>query len=212
MINHGTDTIRVSMLDGLQNLLPYGVNSSLQNGTSNLVDAYKKSELEKSVGLGIYSLSAIIVDKAEPSEALKANIVWSLGLDNPTHLISSIQLNQFRRGKSLEEEIDIRAEKGAYFVNKEISLEPNEEKKWMIIAEVNQNHAAIAKISEAIKTDPFLTEKINEDIAAGTKHLIELNAAADGLQRTFDHFRDTRHFANTLFNICLLYTSDAADE
>jgi hypothetical protein len=36
--------------------------------------------LDKVTGFGIYALSAIIVDKAEPSEALKANAVWSLGL------------------------------------------------------------------------------------------------------------------------------------
>jgi hypothetical protein len=38
--------------------------------TSNLVDAYKEVSYTES-GLGIYALSAIIVDKAEPSEALK---------------------------------------------------------------------------------------------------------------------------------------------
>ena len=33
LVNHSTESIRVSILDGLQNLLPYGVNSGLQNGT-----------------------------------------------------------------------------------------------------------------------------------------------------------------------------------
>ena len=66
-----------------------------------LVDAYKRSELEQSSGLGIYALSAIIVDKAEPSEALKANIVWSLGLDNSKHLLSSLQLDSFRKQQEL---------------------------------------------------------------------------------------------------------------
>ena len=58
--------------------MPYGVGSDLQNQSSNLVDAYKRSELEEKTGLGIFALSAIIVDKAEPSEALKANIAWSM--------------------------------------------------------------------------------------------------------------------------------------
>lgn len=49
---------------------------------SNLVDVYKKSELEKDIGLGIYSLSVIIVDKVEFSEVLKVNVVWFFGLDN----------------------------------------------------------------------------------------------------------------------------------
>ena len=69
--------------------------------SSNLVDAYKKCELEADAGLGIFALSAIIVDKAEPSEALKANIVWSFGIDNPTYLLSSLQLDNFRKGKPI---------------------------------------------------------------------------------------------------------------
>jgi hypothetical protein len=43
----------------------------------------RTKKLHAESGLGIYALSAIIVDKAEPSEALKANVVWSLGMDNP---------------------------------------------------------------------------------------------------------------------------------
>ena len=201
LINQGSGQIAVSVLDGLQNILPAGLKSDLQNSTSNLVDAYKKSELEKSAGLGIYALSAIIVDKAEPSEALKANIVWSLGLDNPTHLLSTTQLSNFRKGIAIRDEIDKRAEKGAYFISQEITLSAGEEKEWMIMADVNKNHAAIAAIMHAINTESDLKSQIEKDVEAGTQKLIELTAAADGLQLTSDHFRDTRHFANALFNI-----------
>ena len=201
LVNHGSEQINISALDGLQNILPAGLKSDQQNSTSNLVDAYKRSELEKAAGLGIYSLSAIIVDKAEPSEALNANIVWSLGLDNPTYLLSTTQLNNFRKGIAIQDEIDIRAEKGAYFVAQELTLSVGEEKEWMIVAEVNQNHSAIAAIAHSISKDTDLKNQINKDVEAGTKKLIELDAAADGLQLTSDHFRDTRHFANTLFNI-----------
>ncbi len=79
LTNQSDKEVKVDILDGIQNILPYGVTTELQNTRSNLVDAYKKSELLPSSGLGIYSLSAIIVDKAEPSEALKANVAWSLG-------------------------------------------------------------------------------------------------------------------------------------
>ncbi|MEM6379536.1 MAG: hypothetical protein AAF705_15125, partial [Bacteroidota bacterium] len=64
IVNNSIDNVSIRLLDGIQNILPYGVPSDLQNKTSNLVDAYKKCELEKEVGLGIYALSAIIVDKA----------------------------------------------------------------------------------------------------------------------------------------------------
>ncbi|MDA9257740.1 hypothetical protein N9P35_00930, partial [bacterium] len=90
--NNTTAAVEVTILDGIQNILPYGIASDFQNSTSNLIDAYKKCELEKDTGLGIFALSAVIVDKAEPSEALKANTVWSTGVKNPTYLISSLQL------------------------------------------------------------------------------------------------------------------------
>ena len=197
----GPLTVEVNVLDGIQNILPYGVGSDLQNASSNLVDAYKRNELEKSSGLGIYALSAIIVDKAEPSEALKANIVWSLGLDQPKHLVSSLQVESFRKNQDLQEETDVKAEKGAYFVNSTIVLTAEESKEWMLVAEVNKNHSAIAKLIHEIKTNDGLSELINQKIEKGTERLIALNAASDGLQLSADKFRDTRHFSNTLFNI-----------
>ena len=48
----------ITVLDGLQNIMPQGVSSDLQNSTSNLVDAYKRSELQAESGLGIFALSA----------------------------------------------------------------------------------------------------------------------------------------------------------
>jgi hypothetical protein len=71
-INNSSDQIQVTLLDGLQNILPSDVETDLQNSRSNLVDAYKKSELQLESGIGVYALSSIIVDKAEPSEGIKS--------------------------------------------------------------------------------------------------------------------------------------------
>ncbi|WP_218599276.1 hypothetical protein [Polaribacter sp. NJDZ03] len=201
LINNSPEKIEVTFLDGLQNIIPSDVTTDLQNSYSNLVDAYKKSELQKEVGLGVYALSAIIVDKAEPSEALKANIVWSLGIENPTYLLSSLQLDNFRRGLELQQEVAIKAEKGAYFISSDIALEANETKEWRFIANVNQTIGDIQKVSKAIKEDENLLESITKDIELGTKNLIALTGAADGLQVTDDALVNTRHFANTLFNL-----------
>ncbi len=201
LINTGNDTIKVSLLDGIQNIVPYGVGSAVQNQSSNLVDAYKRNELHEATGLGIYALSAIIVDKAEPSEALKANTVWSAGLDNPKYLLSSLQLNAFRNCEVLHQETDVKAEKGAYFVNSDEVLMPNSDKEWMIIANVNQTHASIAKMIHEIESNAKLKEAIKQNITEGTKRLIALNAASDSLQLTADSYRDSRHFSNALFNI-----------
>ncbi len=201
LTNRSKDRVKVSLLDGLQNVLPYGVGSDLQNRQSNLVDAYKRNELEASSGIGIFALSAIIVDKAEPSEALKANVVWSLGMDQPRYLVSSLQLNAFRKNQSVQQETDIKAEKGAYFVQTTLELAPESSKSWMLIANVNQDHADIAELSRSIQEDKSLEDKVKQSIDLGTRRLIALNAASDGLQISNDPFRDARHFSNTLFNI-----------
>ena len=201
LINTGKEAVKVSLLDGIQNIMPASIGSDEQNQSSNLVDAYKRNELEEATGLGIFALSAILVDKAEASEALKANVVWSIGLNNPKYLLSSLQLNNFRLGNTVQQEVDVKAEKGAYFLNSDIILEKESAKEWMIIANVNQNHSNIAKLSKQIKEDSSLLDKVNNNINLGTKRLVELNSASDAIQVTSDNLKDTRHFANTLFNI-----------
>jgi hypothetical protein len=201
LINQGRTVARVALVDGIQNILPYGVGSALQTKTSNLVDAYKRSELETNSGIGIFALSAIIVDKAEPSEALKASIAWSLGLPKATRLLSSTQLDNFRKGIPLIEEVDIKAEKGAYFVHAEIQLSAGDVQEWMLVSDVNQTSTQIVSLAKAIEGDTSLGAKVKQDVLHGTQKLIQLSAAADGLQFTADGLRDTRHFANTMFNI-----------
>ena len=80
-----------------------------------MVDAYKRNELEATSGLGIFALSAILVDKAEASEALKAN-VWSLGLESP-NILFPLTVEKIPIGGIITQEVDVKAEKGAYFVN-----------------------------------------------------------------------------------------------
>ncbi len=198
---NGKETAKAEVIDGLQNILPYGVNTELQNSRSNLVDAYKKNELQAETGLGIFSLSAIIVDKAEPSESLKANVAWSVGLKNPHYLISSLQLDAFRTGTPLRPETDIRGEKGAYFVGSELSLEAGKEYRWMLVANVNQGPSDVEALQMKLRDPEALQQLVLEDIELGTRRLIGLTAAADGLQLTQDRLRTTRHYANTMYNI-----------
>ena len=57
------------------------------------------------------------------------------------------------------------------------------------------------KFRKNVLTQAQLYQLVKQDIEQGTQQLIQLNAASDGLQLTSDNFIDTRHFANTLFNI-----------
>ncbi len=201
LINDQDRTVQVTVLDGLQNIVPHGVGEDVQKTSSNLVDAYKRNELIADSGVGLFALSAIIVDKAEPSEALKSNVVWSLGIDDPKYLLSSLQLDAFRRGEDIQQETDIKAERGAYFICSTIELDANNQKEWMLLADVNKTISAIIEISEKIKTTPDLMESVQEDIDKGTTHLLELASASDAMQLSENKLRNTRHFSNTLFNI-----------
>jgi hypothetical protein len=201
IINSSKRDYSVTALDGIQNIIPHGVSSDLQMSTSNLVDAYKRSELHTESGLGIYALSAIIVDKAEPSEALKANVVWSLGMSNARHLLSSKQLPAFRKLKQITDEADVKAEKGAYFISDDFFLPQKSSKDWKIIANVNQNQSQVIQLCESIIHDRTLEKRVFDDVELGQQNLIALVASADGLQFTADKLIDTRHFSNVLFNI-----------
>ncbi len=199
--NSSSETLKINILDGLQNILPFGISSDFQTRVSNLGDAYKRSELDQNSGLGIFALSAIIVDKAEPSEALKANTVFSLGLEHPKYLLSSLQLKNFRRGKKVEQETDIKGEKGAYFIVEETQLNTNDEKEWLLVANVNQTQSSVIQLINDIQNDKNLIQKIEKDIELGTENLVKLVASSDGLQFSNDSSRDSRHFSNVMFNI-----------
>jgi hypothetical protein len=98
--NLNNEQIEIEILDGLRNILPYGADYNFQNEYSNLLNAYKKNERIEGTSIGLYMLSAIPVDKAEPSEALKTTVVWSHGAFNQQNiLISDKQLAAFKNGK-----------------------------------------------------------------------------------------------------------------
>lgn len=201
LINSGDKKREITLLDGIQNILPYGVNSELQMRSSNLVNAYKRNELTKETGLAIFALSAIIVDKAEPSEALKANVAWSFGIDNPAYLLSSLQLDQFRTGENIQQEEDIKGEKGAYFLHSAIDMPANSMKEWSIAADVNLDQPDVIALNEALANQSKLSAAVKKDIYRGTQNLEKLISGADGLQKTEDELQDARHYSNVLFNI-----------
>ncbi|MEZ4541503.1 MAG: hypothetical protein R3C43_16145 [Chloroflexota bacterium] len=202
LLNDGETDCRIELLDGLQNILPYGANLALQTSFSNLMNAYKRNELDPESGLGIYALSATLSDRPEPSESLKATIAWQVGLDGTGHLLCSDQLDAFRTGYIVHPERDVRGKAGAYFVNATLELAAGQSRHWRLVADVNQDSAAIVRLNQMLKlgADVILKE-IDGDIDQGTANLVGYVAAADGLQLTAQEMATSHHFANVLFNI-----------
>ncbi|WP_420641608.1 hypothetical protein [Candidatus Leptofilum sp.] len=200
--NDGAADCQIELLDGLQNLLPYGVTTRLQNTLSSLLHAYKRNELEPESGLGIFALSATLTDQAEPSESLKATVAWQVGLPQPTHLLCTDQVDQFRYGRSLTAEHDILGKPGSYLLSSSFTLAAGTVKAWHVVADVNQDSTAITQLIRFLHQDAAaITQQIEEDIAHGTALLINHVAAADGLQLSAQETTTAHHFANVLFNI-----------
>jgi hypothetical protein len=202
LINRNGSRCDVEIVDGLQNLLPANVTSVTQNVFSALLDAYKRSELEPETGLGLFTLSSTLTDLAEPSESLKATTVWQLGLNAVRHLLSSTQLDDFRCGRGIVEESDVRGRRGAYFVHAALSLEPGAERAWHLVAEVGQDSAAVVRLIRDLRGDQdALRERLERDIAANSENLTHIVDSADGAQLTNDRPGTAHHFANVMFNV-----------
>ena len=191
----------VSIMDGVSNLLPSGTGHDFQNAYSNLLDGYKKTELIESSRLGLIMLSAVPVDKAEPSEALRANTVWGAGLEGSEVLLSNKQWHAFSHGESVSTEFDVKGTRGAFYQSTTLTLSAGDAKEWLLVAEINQNASAVANLSQAIESNANLVDEVLADIADGTKRLRGLVAAADGLQTTSEELSASRHYSNTLYNI-----------
>jgi len=193
--------VDIEVLDGIKNILPAGIDYNFQNEYSNLLNAYKKNELIEKTKLGVFSLSSIPVDRAEPSESLFATTVWSNGIENLKILISENQIKNFKNGLKLKEEVDIRAKRGAYFIHSAISLNQESEQNWMIIADINKDSADVTNLNENLKKNENLSQKVNEDIKKGTEELKKKVASADGFQLTNTDLCYARHYSNTMYNI-----------
>ena len=199
--NQGSGVVRVRALDGVQNLLPYGLDQAFVNHFSNLADAYKKSELLEGEGVGIYYLSSIPTDRAEPSEGLRATVVWSPEADGEVTLLCGEQVGAFRRGQELRGESDCRGRRGAYLVEKRFELKPGAERSWRIVADVSQDAGQIERLREEIASGVDLASRVDADVERNGRDLRRRVASADGLQRSASVLQDARHFSNILFNI-----------
>ena len=201
LINHSAENIHVEVLDGLQNILPAAAPTEVQTNASNLVDAYRLNEQLDETGLAIFSLYSGITDKPEPVEVLKANCVFQLGLENPTILLCSRQVNAFRAGKRLHSETQIRGIRGAYLVASSMELKAHAHKTWKLVANVDQSQPQVTKLVSTLQQSPEqLNQDVDKSVADGVNHLQDLIAQVDGFQHSSTEMDDVHHYANVLFN------------
>jgi hypothetical protein len=215
--NLGDSETRLRLVDGLQNVLPAGVSRFTQTNSSNLVDAYKWTELDADTGLVLFTLYSGITDRAEPCESLKANVAYCIGLDEPKVLISTEQLLGFRRGADPEEVTLRRGIRGAIIVDKTLTVEPGASRDWKIVANTEMTQREVVDLRHELADRESLAVAIDESINQGSDALSRIMASGDGFQATAEETVAAHHYANVVFNILRggvfhdQYTIDARD-
>ncbi|MEZ5278805.1 MAG: hypothetical protein R3F07_20660 [Opitutaceae bacterium] len=199
--NTGPEGIEVQLLDGLRNILPYGLDEAFQARFSVLGDAYKSNELLVPEGIGLYSLSSLPSDRSEPNESLRASVAWSVGLEAHRILLSTEQVNAFRKGSTLLNETAIRGRRGAFLVASDGTLSPGEEMNWWTVADVGLSAADVTELVHRVRNTGEMASDLAAGIRATRDGLRRRVGSVDGIQSTHDELRCWRHFSNAMFNV-----------
>lgn len=208
--NIGNEAVEVEFIDGLQNVLPAGTNRVTQNTYSTLVDGYKKTEIlplapsgERAQGKGalaLFEMEAIMVDRAEPSEALRCNTIYCLGLPKAEYMASSRALAAFRKGDALVEELVSKGVRGAVFVHSRVALMVGASKSWYFVADVEKDACDVRAMMQMLTAENDVIARLEDAVKASTDTLRAIVAQNDGVQLSADEHVNARHFANVLFN------------
>ena len=189
----------VEILDGLLDVMPAGVDANVEQVRSNLVDAYKRSETGRWNTAAIYSLESLVSDRAEPGEALSANIVWSFGDVLPELHLDDRALDAFVEGREWASVDLLTGRRGAYLRRGTRQIGPGETASWSLVAEVDLDHAQLVdNLWFAGREDA--DDAVERDVAAGSVRLRSLMMSADAFQHTGDPVADAHHVSNVLSN------------
>ncbi len=190
----------VDLLDGLLNLLPAEVPLNAQQTLSALVDAYKRAEYDADTTMARYAMEARLSDRAAPSESLRANVVWRLGLPQATVSLTETALGAFRRGEPVDGGDRRLGERGAYLAR--ATVDPSSAPvEWTLVAEVHLAHGAVVSLDRQLRDEPAIRAALEADLEAGERALVDLAAAADAQQHSGDPRVGVSHFANVVYNI-----------
>ena len=198
IINTSDKEVELDITDGLQNILPSGLDVQTQQTLSNLSNAYKHSEIIKKSNMAIFSLGSLIMDRPDPGESLTANVVWcKTKLDFACSLALPYKNNAY--DKNMFDVVHhLTGACGSYFINSKKSLGTMQTLSWDIILDVNLDHRAIVGLNKLI---PTIKNEVDESIDKNNRSLYKYIGSADGFQSTSSQNNNMHHTANVLFNI-----------
>jgi hypothetical protein len=199
-LDAGAPAMRVSVLDGLRNVSPAGVEAQTQRRASTLVDAYKRTELVEGVPLAVFCLESAISDRPEPKESLRANVVWSAGPPADATLLGEDQIGAFVAGDRVRSERVRTGVRGAFLELRELDLTPGGPAGWRMAADADLSQDGVVALARRVERSGDAVAEIDAAVEAGAERLERLVHAADGSQRTADRASCAHHASSVLFN------------
>lgn len=187
------------VLDGLVDVMPAGVDAATEQLTSNLVDAYKRSETGRWGTLAVYTLESLITDRAEPAESLSATIVWSAGLEGAEIHLDERVVDDVHAGRGRTPTGLLTGRRGAYLLRGLVEVPAGDRASWMLVADTGLGQAAVVAIAR-LADEPDPRKLVADDVRTGAERLATLLGGADAFQRTADPVADAHHLSNVLFN------------
>lgn len=198
--NKTNGELQIEILDGIINLLPAHSETLIQQNFSCLLDAYKQNQLDSKTGTGIYALASQLVDRAEPKEALKASMVWSLRDGDFQVSIDPKNEKRFVENLEFNRNSEVRAVRGAYWLDKQAALKAGESWEWTMVCDTNLIQSEVSTILEKLESPKALQSELEKALVESSEKLKKIVERTDGLQVTGDREGSAHHFANTLFN------------
>ncbi len=228
IVNLGKESVKISVLDGCRNILPACCTSAFQNDNSILLDAYKKTDLDVTANLALFSVSSIVSDKAEPNEGLYANTCWFstgdriiLDVNAPEHFIS---LERLADGNDFAESTVIKGQRSSCYICRKLELSGNSTPNcscsagaedgtpncqgtagaaaaWYQVFDTSLSMVQIENLKSVLKDRAGATKDLEEDIRRTDRVMTEYIQNADGTQNTADKMACLHHQQNVMFNI-----------
>lgn len=197
--NVGAEQIRVATLDGLVDLLPYGLEPTIYQRFGNLTNAYKRSELvDPTARLAVYSLESPVSDRPEPEEVLRASVAWSSGLDGPVSL-DPRAIARFEAGDDTQTAL-VTGRPGAYLARGDFEIEPGTTTSWQIVADVGYTQSDVVRLGSELRAHEAETTVVDETRRTAER-LAEIMTTVDASQVTGDQLSCAHHFANVTYNV-----------
>ena len=185
----------IELIDGVINILPYGVSSSQQISASCLVDGYKHTMLIDNGRCAVYSLSSAILDQPEPEDISRCTVFWNRADFDTKIYLRENALSDFASLCEEAQSDELIGERGCYLMRFGFELGAGDKKSWQIIGDIGRSQTEVAELTASM---PEIS--IDKEIGKTRRKLMELVSKTDGMQCTGNKIACAHHMSDVTYN------------